>query len=345
MIDHETMAARPVPDDGALETIQLLHDEIARLEEELRLRDEALAAAARVEADCAAPAAPFGTVVAEAAARQIETLSAEVAERDQTIAELFDHVRRLEEAEAAGRADWEQLQHWVEQVEQRIDLLDRTEEGLAQELAAERHKAEALRRDAETERRVAATRSHELAQENARLRAQLADLAGRNDDGALAALAMLEHENAQLRRRSQELERCAGAWSEVEGLRSQVEALQAELDATRQELRRTQHERDELRHEHEAAQAELRGQRVVIPVPLPSEAPRTDLPTGPLVRRPQTASNPAAQLSADERIRALRLHLQEIHQREQEERDRRRLVARLSRLWNRMSTPKGPDAT
>ena len=55
-----------------------------------------------------------------------------------------------------------------------------------------------------------------------------------------------------------------------------------------------------------------------------------------LLKRPEKEVEP----SPEDRIRALRAHLNEIHQSEQHERSQRRLSARLSRLWNR----SGPNA-
>ena len=58
--------------------------------------------------------------------------------------------------------------------------------------------------------------------------------------------------------------------------------------------------------------------------------------THDLLKRVQEEEEP----SPEDRIRALRAHLNEIHQNEAQERSQRRLSARLSRLWHR-SGPNG----
>src|SRR5947208_13938421 len=57
----------------------------------------------------------------EAARRQVASLTAEIASREETISLLLEQARLFEEAEAADRANWEQLNHWVQELEQRVE--------------------------------------------------------------------------------------------------------------------------------------------------------------------------------------------------------------------------------
>src|SRR5262249_51741924 len=98
-----------------LETIALLQEEVARLEQELRGRDER---PPETSSDGAA-SDPEGTDAAAAmeeaaAARaEIERLESELAGREETIGLLLDQLSRVEEAHAANRAEWEQLAGWL----------------------------------------------------------------------------------------------------------------------------------------------------------------------------------------------------------------------------------------
>src|SRR5437764_7433668 len=93
-------------------TLTLLQEEIARLEDEIRLRDEAMASHE--------PAGP-ASENHEDADRKVAELTAELASHDETIELLWDQVRSFEEAEEAGRAEWEHLHRWVEELERRVE--------------------------------------------------------------------------------------------------------------------------------------------------------------------------------------------------------------------------------
>src|SRR5258708_39652683 len=95
------------------DTLALLQEEIASLEEEVRLRDQALAQREEQSKEASQSCS-------EASASQIADLTAELARREEIITLLFDELRIVEEAEAAGKAEWEQLDQWVEKVEQRV---------------------------------------------------------------------------------------------------------------------------------------------------------------------------------------------------------------------------------
>src|SRR5262245_13822795 len=102
-------------DDATQEALALLQDEVARLEAELRARDEALLHAAPApDADQADPAL----------VRRVEELTSELAARDETVNLLLEQTQLFEEAAAAQRAEWEQLRGWVEEVEARVQGRD-----------------------------------------------------------------------------------------------------------------------------------------------------------------------------------------------------------------------------
>lgn len=293
------------------DTVALLQEEIARLEEELRLREEAAAGVP-------SPSGERG-VDEEAEGRRREAAAraaSELAERDETIGLLLEQVQRLEAAEAAGRAEWEQLHEWLREVERRVEGHDGRGEDLARALDDERRRHDATRREADVQRRSWETSRRAAEDEAEQLRGRLAELATRDaaGPGAAAALAALEDENRRLRQARDELARQAAA---------AAEALRAELDAARDRVaeleRRVRHAEDEAearRREHEAELA----------------AARVDQARAALDRPARPADG---ELSPDERIRALRLHLREIHERERQRREQGTLSARLGRLWRR----------
>src|SRR5690242_12561147 len=104
--------------DADHDTIALLQEEIARLEDELRMRDDAAAAERLAARPAPGPGVP--DQVAAEAMRRSDSQAAELADREETIALLLEHLRLAEEAEAASRAEWEQLNVWVQEVERRV---------------------------------------------------------------------------------------------------------------------------------------------------------------------------------------------------------------------------------
>ena len=135
----------------------------------------------------------------------------------------------------------------------------------------------------------------------------------------------IEAENRRLRKTCDQLSRAAATAGEVEPLREQNAKTQAELDKAHAQIRSLEDGLARERKEHEAALAAL----------------RRELAREPLQRREgqEEPAIPAHQdlslLTAEERMLAFRQHLQEVHQRELEERSQNRLSARLSRLWHR----------
>jgi hypothetical protein len=125
--------ADPALDDGMTdlgvdyaEVVALLQDEVARLEQELRWRDEMPseghpqgAGPTRAEVDTAADAAERAGGRAE-----IQRLELELAGRDETIGLLLDQLSRVEEAQAADRAEWEHVAGWLAELEKRVEGQD-----------------------------------------------------------------------------------------------------------------------------------------------------------------------------------------------------------------------------
>src|SRR4051794_13100969 len=176
-------------DGDYLDTVALLQEEIARLEGELRLRDEATA-----DSTATTPGNPPGAGEAE---RRLAELTAEIAHRDETIHLLWEQILRFEEAEAASRAEWDQLHQWLQEVEQRIEGQDQPGRDLQAELDAARREPLIQQQQAEADRRAWEVQRRSLEAELESLRARLAEsaLAASPD----AERTALEEENRRLR--------------------------------------------------------------------------------------------------------------------------------------------------
>src|SRR5579864_5271363 len=299
------------------DTVALLQEEIAHLEEEIRVRDEARADR---PAEAAQPSYPAPD---PAVAGRIEELTGELARREETIALLLDELGMVDEAAAAGRAEWEQLNLWVEEVEQRVESRTKDESNLQQELVAERRKAELKGRTLENEQRAWDSQRRVLEGEVERLRDKLSTVAKQSDSNADLALAALEGENKRLRRTCDELSRTAAAAAEVGRLRELLDTVRSKLDDAETRVRGLEDDIVRERKEHEAALATLRSQTARELVP------RRD-GQGEIV---PAAPRDLSLVTADERVAAFRQHLQDVHKRELDERASKRLSARLSRLW------------
>lgn len=273
-----------------LDTVSLLQEEIARLEDELRRRDEAIPEA---------PQGPREGPGDEAAGSRVGELTALLAERDATIGLLCEQLAALEEAAAAKWAEWEQMDRWVRELEERIDREGTPardpDEGLRQ--------AEALREQLEGRERAWAAESARLEREIAGLRSRLAEAPSLAGDHARAAL---EAENHRLRDECLRLAGFEAEAAEAAALRERSSDLQGQLGEARQALERAN---EEYRREWIEGRAEL------------------------ATLRASLASANAA--SVDERINAFKLHLREVHEGEERERAERQLFNRLSRLWRR----------
>jgi hypothetical protein len=325
MTNHGSTAAGS-PDAGFVtadrETITLLEEEIARLEDELRMRD--LAAAAEVQ-DFAADRSPSRSD--DAAEERVSQLCAALEAREETIALLMEQVRLAEESEAASRAEWEQLHQWVQEVERRVAEQEQPDSDLRSQLAAERQNFDLLRQATEKEQRSWEVQRQALVTEVDRLRAGLTDVAGQSD-ASIAAVRALEQENHQLREAYNHLagytvdaRELDAAVQELQALRQQHGALVLELNKQRDDWQRQ-------RNEYEASANALRAQLARDSLRRQEEQVKA---TG-VALAPKESS-----LEADMRIRALREHLKEIHEGESEQRMRRSLAVRLSRLWSHTS--------
>jgi hypothetical protein len=304
------------------ETISLLQEEIVRLENELRIREElAHDEPIRPEAD--------DSEADEAVRRQLDELAAELAARDETIALLVEQSRLFEEASAADRASWEQLNQWVQDLERRVeDQGDRGGEAAAQALEAERRRSEADRREAETLKRAWESQRQSLEAETERLRNALAQaVQAAADPSEAAALATLEQENRRLRAANAEIARVAATAAEADVLRDRLQQSSDEVESLTRELRRADDDRERQLKERDVLISELRSQLAHESLRRQDEQVKAAVAS--------TTIDGSSPLAADERIRALRQHLQQIHEQEEQERARKRLSARLSRLWNR----------
>jgi hypothetical protein len=297
-------------DDPSRETIALLQEEIARLEAELRARDEALPA----------PHPAPEPAEDDAARRRVEELVAELAARDELVALLLEQSELFEAAAAAQRAEWEQLSQWVEEVERRVDGREAGDAGLRSELDAERQRSDSLRRRAESDRREWEAHRAGLERDADHLRGLLAQQV-RSPEADETAFIALASENRKLRTTCAGLERAA---AEAEALGGRLAEALAELESSRNELRRVADDRERERNEHEAELAALRAGHARESLQRQGEpagaAPAPAAPRGPA-------------LDADERIRAFRQHLKELHEHEASQRAGRSLSSRLSRLW------------
>lgn len=309
------------PADADLDTIALLQEEIAHLEGEIRMRDDAAASASEdLQATRRRPDIPDTD-----AKERLDALNAALADREETIALLLDHLRLGEEAEAASRAEWEQLNSWVQEVERRVEghAGSATDAGLRDALDAERRSTEALRQAADKERRTAEAQRHALVDEVERLRSKFAEIASESGAGVDAVRA-LERENDELRDAYDGLVRDAVPSHEVDAIVAELQAVRLERDNAGHDLKRAIDAQHRERNEHEAALNALQSQ-------LARESLRRQ------EDHVKAATLPAAETSAldpDVRIRALREHLNEIHQDEAQQRMRRSLSSRLSRLWH-----------
>ncbi|QEH38263.1 hypothetical protein OJF2_68610 [Aquisphaera giovannonii] len=323
--DERGEGGRDEPDDVHLETIALLQEEVARLEAELLARDEADRGRA-----CAGDLDDDARVEADRAAREeAGRLRSDLAARDETIKLILDQLSLVEEAEAAGRAEWEQLAAWVSEMEERVERAEAAPPPAASlELERHRREAEALRAELDRERKAWAGRRAELERELERLRGLLAraprgEGAGGSDRPDRAAIEAMEADNRRLRERCREVEEDAAA--RMGSLRAAVDAARAEAEEARGQVAVIQDLRDREQREFEVAVASLRAQSSRAAAAAAAE----------VVRAEPAAPGGRADIEPDMRIHAFRQHLREIHEREAEDRRNSSLAARLSRLWGR----------
>jgi hypothetical protein len=221
---------------GDADTIMLLQEEIARLEEELRLRDAE--ASAHLVHDQESPVPGSEREDRE----RIEALGRELAARDETIGLLLEQIRLSDEAEAASRAEWEQLNHWVQEVERRDEQGGGSAVDIRAALEAERNTSEALRQTAEKEQRAAEAQRQALVAEVERLRTKFTQVVGESD-AAIAAVQALEHENQQLRDSFETFSRTVVPAHEMDAVGKELQELRSQRDRLGQELKRERDDR------------------------------------------------------------------------------------------------------
>jgi hypothetical protein len=325
-----------------LETIALLQEEIARLENELLAREESCQSTVADGRSSDDEVAPGYLALQGEKAR----LAAELASRDETITLLLDQLRLVEEAEATSRAEWEQLAQWVTEVEERVERQSREEGSSGEERSSQDEMIAVARRQADDTRSLLDRERNGWHEKQRDLEAQIEQLqallarqsareASRGEAGAgcqsdaAKALALLEVENRRLRQAIKKLEETSRSESQVLGERLGV--AERELAAARKAHDAVEDERARERREFEIAVASLR-----------SQAARASVAAYEINGHGASsaaAGDGSSALDADIRIRAFRQHLKEIHSHEAEVRNSNRLGARLSRLWTR-TVPK-----
>jgi chromosome segregation ATPase len=323
-----------------LDTIAILQDEVARLEQELQLHDERQRETTSIDEaslhDEAAADGALENVASEPG--EVERVQAELVSRDETIRLLLDELNRVEEAQAATRAEWEQLAAWVAELEHRVEGHDEVALlELENRLAAQQQKVDALQVKSERDRRAWEAQRQIYQAEIARLQETLDQVAnsplapGAHDcrvtqgpDPDANVVEALQAENLRLRAAWQELVERSSAADRSESLDAQLAETLNEQHQLRRQLEQIQDERKRERLEYQANVAELQTQL--------SQASLIEPEGPPSVQGPEGISpNQDIEL----RLRALRQHLLETDQREKEERRQKHLISRLSRLWSR----------
>jgi hypothetical protein len=329
---------------GYLETITLLQEEVARLEHEIQLREERQREATALDVPESLDGADDGAEMAdrlENATRilnEVEGLKTELAGRDETIRLLLDELSQVEEAREAARAEWEHLAGWVAELERRVEGQDGdTLRQLENQLADQKHKAEALGVRSEQDRRAWEAQRQIYQEEIGRLQqaldqaARAAEAPGAHDrrvtDGPAADAGLVEAlqaENLRFRTAWQELVERTPAADLAESLEAKLAETLKERRELRSHLEQVMDERERQRLEHEATVADLQAR---LSQALAAHAQRPHVENRPEVVSPER--------EIELRVRALRQCLLEVDQREKEERSQKHLISRLSRLWGR----------
>jgi hypothetical protein len=292
--------------------------------DEASLHDEAAAASAR-----------------ENVAREpgeVERVQAELVSREETIRLLLDELMRVEEAQAATRAEWEQLTAWVAELEHRVEGQDEDAlRELENRLAAQQQKVDGLQVKAEHDRHAWEAQRQIYQAEIAQLQERLVQVANsplahgavdgrvtKGPDPDANVVEALEAENLRLRAAWQELVERTAAADRSESLDAKLAETLNEQQKLRRQLEQIQDEGKRERLEYQANVAELEAQL--------SQASLIK-PEGPRPEKGPEGISPEQDIEL--RFRVLRQHLAETDQREKEERRQKRLISRLSRLWSR----------
>lgn len=317
-------------DSDYKDTFTLLQEEIARLESELRLRDET------AQRELEHPPIDDSETVRRLDAR-ITELQDELASREDTIAFLLDQLVAIEQSTTAERAEWEQLSQWVNRIEERVDSKERDSDSLLSDLEAARAELANREQFIKSEQRAWDAQRLAWTREVEELRSQITNLALQStahsqrstneaDETDTTVLRVMEEENRRLRQTCFELTKAVASTAELDELRAEAELLRGQLKTAQEEARKLSDEGQRVKLEHETAIAAIKTQKAreaVVTVD-------TDLnPKSSLL------ATTVSDVSIDERIRAFRQHLQEVHQREEDERTHTSLTTKLSKLWHK----------
>jgi hypothetical protein len=323
-----------------LETIAILQEEVARLEQELQLRDERQRETKSNDEPSFLDETEAASVVENAAGEpeEVERFKAELVSREETIRLLLDELSRVEEAQAATRAEWEHLAGWVAELERRVEGQDADAlHQLENRLAAQQQKVDALQVKSDQDRRTWDAQRQIYQQEIARLQGTLDQVAnspeasethdGRVSQGPgpdASVVEALQAENVRLRAAWQDLVERTSAADRSESSGAKLTGALNEQHRLRRQLEQIDDERKRERLEYEANVAELQARLSQASLIHP-EAP-------PPEKGPEGISR---ELDIELRFRALRQNLLEVDQRESEERRQKHFINRLSRLWSR----------
>jgi chromosome segregation ATPase len=253
---REEVAEVPVDDEPRYDdSITLLQEEIARLEDELRMHTESRGpSSVSHEAD-------------QELREKLDALTTQLTDRDETILLMFDQVRSLEEALSASREEWEQLDRWVQEVEQRVESTEGIDREKDAQLLVEHENLKKKLRRAEQRRRVLQLEVFRLNGEvgkTSQAPTETFDRAPRADQDEIEALrATIASLRKQLISVPQEF-KVEGRSVELnvaglEALRARNSELEKELVVLRDELGAALRDRATEKHEREVLRVECEG--------------------------------------------------------------------------------------
>lgn len=281
------------------DTIELLKSEISFLQAELAERDATIREyelLAGASADDQPVPATDPEVDVDALVTRLEELLDELTRSDERLSAMSELLRAAEEASEAEAEQRNQIEAWIGEIERRFQ--EREAEWQAERESLEKKLAElALQRD--------------------RLEQQLGQSAGGASDRNLEAhLKKLRQENTQLRVALEETR------SEARSLAERLEQMNAEDVEARQ--------RDAIEEALREERLQLAQERAA----LTRERAELARLEEQLQRDRETMG--AEGSAADQRIRAFREHLREIHEREPSRSRNSSLSARLGKLWRKL---------
>jgi hypothetical protein len=290
------------------ETIDLLKSEVALLQSEVAEQDARLL-------ELADAPQPSGSVDAgdvspgPSVEPRLQRLLAELERSDQRVRALEELLQAADEARLAGEEERQQLDVWVQEIERRI--VQREQEWRADADAARRQVRELTAQRDRLHARLQAQAEHAVDScqqiSTPGDQTQLIQVQAANAE-LQAQLDDAQRRNAEFERRVAELQRDGPA----DGVQQQIdETLRAERLELAKERAEVSRQRVELAERLRDAQCDQgRGERIS---------------------------------PADQRFRAFREHLKQIHEQERSERTGPTLTERLAQLWRRLDGPTDTD--